>query len=147
VLPPRVASIAMAAGMLLLASVPAAAATSQPTISLQPLNSPLEGASGQFNSVVYRIALSGRYIANVSVDVGTEDGSAWECLGSGLGCDYQQVRGTVSFIPGVVEKNIAVPVYGDNQAEADETLSLVLSNPVNGVIATSRVGSTIRDDD
>ena len=67
-------------------------------------------------------------------DVATESGTAWGCLGSGLGCDYQQVRGTVTFIPGEVQKTIAVPIYGDNQSEADKTLSLVLSNPVNSAI-------------
>jgi plastocyanin len=61
--------------------------------------------------------------------------------------DYKAKSGTLTFLPGAVQKTIVVYVKGDLRAEPNETFRVRLSSPTNAVVADSRGGATIVDDD
>ena len=61
--------------------------------------------------------------------------------------DYLAGRGKVVFAPGQTRKTIDISVRGDRLREPDETLVLVLSNPLNGTLGRARATGTILDDD
>lgn len=69
------------------------------------------------------------------------------------GVDFKRKTGTLSFKPNArtqltpIVRNISVPVYGDTAIEADETYTVILSNPSSGyVVARSGTGTIINDD-
>lgn len=74
----------------------------------------------------------------------TEDGSAT------AGQDYEDVSGTLAFLPGEVVRTIRIPVLDDNRDEASERFDVVFS-PVDGAAsppgASFRQTLTIEDDD
>ena len=61
--------------------------------------------------------------------------------------DYTSRSGTLTFGPGQASKTIDVPIVGDSLDEADETLSVDLSSPVNMTIVDAQGVVTIADDD
>jgi hypothetical protein len=64
------------------------------------------------------------------------------------GVDYRNESGTLIIYPGYVSGVVGIEVYGDTDAEIDETLQLTLSLPVNCVLATDFTGTgTITNDD
>ncbi|MFN8348455.1 MAG: Calx-beta domain-containing protein, partial [Spirosomataceae bacterium] len=65
------------------------------------------------------------------------------------GTDYTALAaGTVNFANGETSHNLVVSVNGDNVVEDNETVIITLSNPVNGGIGSSGVGTgTITNDD
>jgi hypothetical protein len=65
------------------------------------------------------------------------------------GSDYVNASGTVSFSPGQTAKTIGITIVGDIVHEPNETFTVTLSNPVNGVLATvpATVTGTIVNDD
>src|SRR5204862_305656 len=67
----------------------------------------------------------------VTVDFTTEDGTAEG------GFDYEPVFTTVSFDAGQTSLQILVPIYDDFEAEGNETVHLILSEPTGG----ARLGS------
>jgi hypothetical protein len=77
----------------------------------------------------------------VTVSYATADGTAT------AGSDYAAANGTVTFNPGETTKSIAVTVNGDTTFEPDETLTVTLSAPVNGVLAKASATGTIKNDD
>jgi len=46
------------------------------------------------------------------------------------GSDYKYTKGVLSFNPGDISKTITVPILDDNFLENDETLKVVLTNPI-----------------
>lgn len=78
----------------------------------------------------------------VAVDFATSDGTAT------AGSDYTSTSGTLSFADGETSKIIAVPILNDALDEANETLTLTLSNPTNGAIlgVQSTLTLTISED-
>jgi conjugal transfer mating pair stabilization protein TraN len=62
----------------------------------------------------------------VTVDFSSSDGTA---IG---GSDYTPVTGTLRFDPGITTQTILVPVLGDLLVEADETVTVTLSNVTAG---------------
>ena len=64
------------------------------------------------------------------------------------GQDYAATpSGTLLFEPGETNKLVSVTVFGDTREEADETLRLILSNPVSGTISGGPAIGTIINDD
>ena len=78
----------------------------------------LEGAGGVTN-MIFQVGLSdyaGGY--PVKVNYKTINGTAAQ------GQDYSSTTGTLTFQSGETSKTVAVPIYGDTTAEADETFTL-----------------------
>jgi ELWxxDGT repeat protein len=95
-------------------------------------------------SVVVTVQRVGGAGGTVAVEYATADGSAQN------GLDYAAQSGTLEFAPGVTSRTLAVPVTSDTEDEADETFSLVLSNPTGGAaldLGRSSATVTIQDDD
>ena len=87
------------------------------------------------------IVLSAPSGFDVSVDYATADGTA-----TSPG-DYGAVAGTATITSGQMSATVAVAIVNDADVEADETFTLELSNPSNGVLLTLSVTVTIEDDD
>jgi hypothetical protein len=102
-----------------------------------------EGNSGN-TLVFFPLTLSSPSASNVTVHYKTQDGTATVADN-----DYAGVADTVVTIPaGNTTFNIAQSVIGDAKYEADETYSLVLSNPTGATLGTASVGTgTIINDD
>ena len=64
-----------------------------------------------------------------TVDYATADGTAGAPDG-----DYTETSGTLTFAPGETSATVSVPVIDDAFAEADETLTLIVSNPSNATM-------------
>jgi urease beta subunit len=110
-----------------------------PTLSINNV-SLAEGNSGT-TSFTFTVTLSAASGLPVSVDFATADGAA---VAPG---DYQSQTGTLTFSPGQTTKTITVIVNGDGSIEANETFTVVLSNPVNATITTGTGTGTITNDD
>jgi hypothetical protein len=79
---------------------------------------------------------------SVAVDYAIADGTAT------ASSDYTaQPTTTLVFTPGQTSKTVTVPVNGDTAVEPDETFTLNLSNPVNGIITKGQGTATIKNDD
>lgn len=65
------------------------------------------------------------------------------------GSNQQVQSGTVTFSPGQESKSITIPIMDDTVVEADETVTIILSNPSNqyGLDTTKEATLTIVDDD
>ncbi len=79
----------------------------------------------------------------ISVNYATADGTAT------ADADYITASGTLNFAEGEVRCAFVVPLLGDPQDESDETVALLLRNPVGGATlqAPSNATLTILDDD
>lgn len=99
-----------------------------------------EGNTGT-TSLVFTFNLSKASTSPVSVQYATADGTA------SAGSDYTSTSGTLTFAPGETTKTVSVPILGDQQVEADETLRLLLSNASGANLATAEVQGTIANDD
>jgi hypothetical protein len=102
----------------------------------------LEGDSGT-TDLVFTVTLSPAATAQVTVDYATADGTA------AAGSDYVATSGALTFDAGVTSQTLAVQIIGDLPDEADETLSVNLTNAVGAeaVIADAQGVGTILDDD
>jgi len=63
------------------------------------------------------------------------------------GSDYAAQSGTLVFPPGLKKIILPIRIKGDGTPEANETFSIILSDPVNATIADSTAIITISDDD
>jgi hypothetical protein len=99
-----------------------------------------EGNSGA-TTLSVPVTLSATGTSTVTVEYATADGTAT------AGSDYAAARGTLTFRPGESEKTIPVSVAGDTSIEANETFTVILSNPVNASIAKGTATATITNDD
>ena len=116
--------------------------TSRPGISTDD-PSILEGNSGT-TTLTFTVSLSlAAPAGGATVDYATSDGTAT------AGTDYTSVSGTLSFAAGETSKTVDITVNGDNMLEADETLTLTLSNATGtDVVITDATGTgTITNDD
>jgi uncharacterized repeat protein (TIGR01451 family) len=102
-----------------------------------------EGDSGTTNAT-FMITLSGNTPNLVQADLAVNDGTATILDG-----DYNPLAiNKILFNPGApLTQTINVQVNGDTIAEADETFTVDLSNPVNVVLADDSGLGTILDDD
>lgn len=99
-----------------------------------------EGDSGTTNAI-FRLQVSPASSLPVSVAFATSDGTAQ------AGADFVPQQGTVTFPPGITSATIAVPVLGDTLYEGNETLSILLSNPVGASLASTTATCTILEND
>jgi len=99
-----------------------------------------EGNSGQ-TQLKFRVHLSTASTQTIKVHYTTKDGTAK------APSDYTATSGTLTFMPGVQNKNVTVLVNGDVQCEGDEVFKVMLSNPVNAALKDSIGKGTILNDD
>jgi len=92
-------------------------------------------------SVNFFVRLSGNSSMPITVKFNTVDGSA------SSGSDYTAISGTLTFAPLEIIKSVTVAIIGDTNFEANETLSLNLSNPVGASLDSSGGLGTILNDD
>ncbi len=116
--------------------------TVAPTSTLQ-FSAPNFSVNENATSAAITVTRSGAATGAVSVDYATGDGTAVATS------DYTPASGTLNFGVGdATPKTFAVPVTNDASAEPDETVNLVLSNPVGGTLGTqSSAMLTIANDD
>ena len=112
-----------------------------PTLSIDA-PSMTEGDSGTA-TLTFTVTLSeasGQQVTVAYADAGTGTATS--------GTDYTVIpAGTLTFAAGTTSRTIAVTVAGDVLDEADETIALTLSNPVNTTLATATATGTVTDDD
>ena len=99
-----------------------------------------EGDSGS-TPLTFTVTLSPASSQTVTVNFATAGGTATS------GTDFAPASGTLTFVPGETGKTVAVQVNGDLLDEADETLTLALSAPVNATLGTTSAVGTIVDND
>jgi hypothetical protein len=93
------------------------------------------------STMTFTISLDTAAAVDVTVDYTTNDGSAL------AGSDYTATSGTATILAGDTSTTVDVPVSDDSVFEGDESLSLDLSNEVNGVLADASGQGTITEDD
>jgi hypothetical protein len=81
----------------------------------------LSGSEGNA-TIEVPVELFGLVDHPVNVDWATSDGTAL------AGKDYEATTGTLTFAPGQTSRSVSVPVLADRKTEANETLTLTLSN-------------------
>ena len=99
-----------------------------------------EGDTGTVDAV-FTVSLGFAQPLPVSVNYATSDGTAV------APADYTAVSGTLTIPAGATSGSITVPVVGDLLDEANETFTVTLSSPVNGIIAVGTGLGTITDND
>ena len=107
-----------------------------PTIAVAPITA-AEGAVGGLPFAVTLSTASGKPI---TVSYATTDGTA-------TAADYAAATGMLTFMPGETARTVAVALANDALDEANETLQLGLSAPVNATIMVAAATGTITDDD
>lgn len=101
-----------------------------------------DAGKSQQTPMTFRLTLSAASPLPVSVTFATSNGTA-----TTANRDYVANGGTVVFSPGQITQTITVIVLGDHTFEEDETLRVLLTNPVNATIADSAaIGVIINDD-
>jgi len=93
-----------------------------------------EGDNG-VSDLTFTVTLSAQADGDVDVDYATSEGSAWE------GGDYTGNTGTLTIPAATTSATLTVSVNGDITPEADETLTLTLSN-----ISANATGTVVNDD-
>jgi hypothetical protein len=89
-------------------------------------------------SVLVKVIRTGDVSGTSAINFATSDGTAT------AGTDYTATSGTLTFGPGELSKNVAIPILNDNLFETgDETFQLTLSNPIGGAVLTAPSAATI----
>ncbi|MCY4101641.1 MAG: hypothetical protein OXG55_00005, partial [bacterium] len=116
--------------------------TDLPTVSIDDARD-VEGDVFYLGGLLeFRVTLSESSTQRVTVTWATEEGTADGYV------DFAEVRGrTLTFQPGQTRRTILVLISGDRRREADETLTVVLSDPVGATLADAEATGTIIDDD
>src|SRR5262245_3447575 len=86
--------------------------------------------------VTFEVSLSTAYDLPVTVNFGTQDGSAYPGIADAAvaGRDYVATFGTLTFAPGELTKTITVQLIGDTTPEYNEVFSVTLSGASNALI-------------
>ena len=116
--------------------------TDLPTLSIADARD-VEGDVFYFGGLLeFRVTLSEASSAPVTVTWATEEGTADGYI------DFAETRGeTLTFQPGQTRRTILVLISGDRRREADETMKVVLSDPVGATLADAEATGAIIDDD
>ena len=110
-------------------------------LSITPAVSVAEGDEG-VTQAAFAVTLSGASEQVVAATWATADGTAK------AGADYEAASGRVTFEPGETRRTIGVAVLGDEIPEADEILTVTLSDAEHAALGEERTGTaTIVDDD
>ncbi|MCB0035162.1 MAG: lamin tail domain-containing protein [Anaerolineales bacterium] len=91
--------------------------------------------------LTFTVDLSYTVGVTMAVDYETVDGTAVAPN------DYEPISGTLEILPRQTSGIILVPIVGDHHYEADETVTVTLSNPQAAVLAVSSAAGTIVNDD
>ncbi len=110
-----------------------------PTIDISDA-SIAEGDSGS-TLLSFQVTLSEATTEMVSVSYATVDGTAT------AGSDYTAAEGTLTIDAGMTSQTILLEVLGDTEPEDDETLTLMLSNPVQAILGDAVGLGTITNDE
>ena len=110
-----------------------------PSLSIDDVSAP-EGNAGT-TPATFTVTLSGASASPVSVDVTTQDGTAF------APGDYDAISATITFAPGETKHTFDVLVQGDAVVEANETFTVVLSNAVGAPVLVGTGTGTILDDE
>jgi hypothetical protein len=101
-----------------------------------------EGPQGKVTRLQFVVSLNRRPTTSVTVQYAVQAGSAL------AGSDVRLKTGTLTFSTLQVAKVVTIVVVGDAVPEADESFSVVLSNPSAGLTIVDATGAgTILDDD
>ncbi len=100
----------------------------------------VEGDTGAV-SALFTVSLAVPLSQEVRLEYATANGTA------SAGSDYVAVSGTLILASGQTSQAIAVPMIGDSWNEADETINLNFSNPVNVLLVDTQAVATITNDD
>jgi hypothetical protein len=110
-----------------------------PSISVNDANV-VEGDTGTRN-LVFRVSLNRASGKTVKVTLHTADGSAR------APSDYYSKTVVLTFSPGQTQKSVPIAVRGDQLREPNETLFVLLNNPVNAsIVDPNGTGGIINDD-
>ena len=111
----------------------------------------VEGVNGRGTDLVFTVRLSRPAPAGLPVTVSWRTAADPDTDATDPATvreDYARVTATPVTIPsGATTATVRVRVYGDDADEATETLRVVLSDPVNGIVSDPRGVGTIVDDD
>jgi urease beta subunit/subtilisin-like proprotein convertase family protein len=101
-----------------------------------------EGDAGT-TQLVFTVSLNAAAPSSgVTVRYATANGTA-----TAAGNDYQIASGVLTFLPGETQRTVSVAVVGDRIFEANETLQLSLTSPVNATLLDALgVGTIVNDD-
>ena len=124
---------------------PPGSSDSQPTDSAsEPPMLSIADASATESAGTLRleVTLSSASVRTVTVRYTTESSTAQR------GEDYTATEGTLTFVAGVIQQNIAVPIHQDDEDEADrETFTVNLGVAENATLGDATATATILDDD
>ena len=98
-------------------------------------------AEGSGTGLVFTLSLLGSPSVPVSVRYTTANGTAI------AGLDYGSASGIVTFSPGVTSRTVTISTIGDTIDEEDETMQLLLSEPVGLLLDDASAVGTIVDND
>jgi len=120
----------------------ACAAISTPATPSISISDPqvVEGNAGT-TIMTFNVFLSAASASTVTASFATASNTATS------GTDFTPNSGTVTFTAGQTMQTIAVSILGDVAPEADETLFVNLTNPVNATIGDNQGVGTIKNDD
>jgi len=120
----------------------ACAAISTPATPSISISDPqvVEGNAGT-TIMTFNVFLSAASASTVTASFATAGNTATS------GTDFTPNSGTVTFTAGQTMQTITVSVLGDVSPEADETLFVNLTNPVNATIGDNQGVGTIKNDD
>ena len=112
------------------------------SLSIKDAASVTESEAGSATAAEFVVTVSPANSQTVTVGYATADGTATG------GPDYRTESGTLSFAPGETEKTISVTVNDDDEAEANETFSVILSAPSpNAELGKAQAQAVIQNDD
>lgn len=124
-----------------------------PVISISDVTVPAERNPGQVTQANFVVMLSETSPTDVTVDFITQNGTATSTpsISNGFQPDFNDSSGTVTIPSGQTTGNVQVEIVGDNLVEADETFSVVLSNPsgaaFTGGVSSLTANATITNDE
>ncbi len=110
-----------------------------PSLSLAE-TSASEGNRG-VKPLTFTAILSAALSVPVTVSFATADGTAR------ADSDFVPTSGQLTFAPGETSKTFRIALVGDNIYEIDESLFILLSDPVNTLLSHRRIAGTIINDD
>jgi hypothetical protein len=114
-----------------------------PTVNISTsTTSQSEGNAGASVQWGFQITLGNPSFENITVNWGTQDGSATG------GPDYGPASGSLTFTPGQTSQTVIVNSNGDDDIEGDETFSVNISVASgSATVGSGSVTVTILDDD
>jgi hypothetical protein len=105
------------------------------------VDAPSTGETDGATALTFTVVLDAPSGRTASLDYATADETAT------AGADYTATSGTLVFVPGDTTETVTVPVTGDNVDEPNETLTLLLSSPINLLPGQASATGTIVDDE